>query len=200
MGSDGDEVRWHSIAANEQYCELKVSLAMVISAAASMLPRAPLVVFGAPLLVTKGLESALGGAVETKDPAQLKGCSSSDSARSAQLTLERRAPELMEPGTDSADEGAAGERAQGLAGEPGQELAGEPASELAGEGVKEARLRHWNTPAASSSAAFSCTHSGSIRERKGLLVPWGGDVPGGGAARTLREAASGRSPSRADLR
>jgi hypothetical protein len=86
--------------------------------------------------------------------------SSSDSARSAQHTPERRTPFVCH----SAFEGTRGELAQ--------ELTGEPILEHVGDSVlKETsdKLLHINAPAASSSAALSCTHSGSIRDRKGLL-------------------------------
>jgi len=58
---------------------------------------------------------------------------------------------------------------EGTVGELTQELTGELAVEHVGDAVKGLRLLHRNAPAASSSAAFSCTHSGSMRERKGLL-------------------------------
>jgi len=94
---------------------------------------------------------------ETKLPVRV---SSSDSARSAQHTPDRRTLFLC----NSAFEGNKGELAH--------ELTREAVLEHVGESVLKDfsdKLLHINAPAASSSAALSCTHSGSIRARKGLL-------------------------------
>lgn len=91
--------------------------------------------------------------------------SSESSARSAQHTPERRPQHVC----DSAFEGTIGE----AEGELAQELIGDATLEFVGEAVlREIRLLHRNAPAASSDSAFSCTHSGSIRDRKGLLGFW----------------------------
>jgi len=88
--------------------------------------------------------------------------SSESSARSAQHTPERR-PLIV---CDSALVGIHGE----VEGELAREPIGDATLEFVGEAVlREIRLLHRNAPAASSSSAFSCTHSGSIRDRKGRL-------------------------------
>lgn len=88
--------------------------------------------------------------------------SSSESAKSAQHTPERRTQVVC----ISALEWNSGEFVHELKGELAQELTGEFLGDLR---LKEARLLQRNAPEASSSAAFSCTHSGSIKDRKGLL-------------------------------
>jgi len=109
-----------------------------------------------------GERSGLEGAVEMVDHIDATGSSSSDSSRSAQHRPERRPRRVR----DSAHEGNRGEPV----GEFAQELVGEGTIEVAGEKPpKETRLPHRESPAASSSAAFSWTHSGNMRERKGLL-------------------------------
>lgn len=98
--------------------------------------------------------------METEFPVSV---SSSESARSAQHTPDRRTQFVC----NSAFVGMRGEFRQDPIGDLAQELMGELAGDATG--VKEARLLHLNAPVISSSAAFSYTHSGSIKDRKGRL-------------------------------
>jgi hypothetical protein len=109
-----------------------------------------------------GLEVAVE-AVEVVDQAYPIGSSSSDSARSAQHTPERR---VFRP-LGRIDVNAS---LESTTGEPVHELVGELAAELAGDEGKDAKLLHLKAPAVSSSTAFSCTHAGSIKDRKGLFM------------------------------
>jgi len=105
------------------------------------------------------LESVEQAAVskEAKLPLSVS-VSSSESSRSAQHTPDRR----VLPVRTSAFAGTIGELPRELAGDATLELVGDVA-------LKDTKLLQRNTPLASSSAAFSCTHSGSIKDRKGLL-------------------------------
>jgi hypothetical protein len=107
------------------------------------------------------LKPELVGEAVVKDRVFSVSVSSSESARSAQHTPARRTRDVR----NSAIKGTTGEDIQELAGELARELAGELVGDMA---VKDARLLQRKAPVASSSAAFSCTHSGSIKDRKGL--------------------------------
>jgi hypothetical protein len=99
--------------------------------------------------------------VEVVDPTYSAGSSSSLSVRSAQHTPEDRRL-FMPTGlkTNVAFEATSGVLTYWLL--------GELVVELTGDEGKDTKLLHLKIPAASSSAAFSCTQSGSIRDRKGV--------------------------------
>ena len=126
----------HSEKTNQSVARLRAALASGVLEAIAAHSRA--------IAGRAGLEVA----VEMVDHAYVIGpsLSSSDSARSAQFTPDGRTLAVC----DAAVEGTVGELAQ--------ELAGELAVELAGERFRG--VLHGNSPDASSSAAFSCTHSG----------------------------------------
>mmetsp|Transcript_121726 Transcript_121726/g.191010 ORF Transcript_121726/g.191010 Transcript_121726/m.191010 type:complete len:239 (+) Transcript_121726:817-1533(+) len=110
--------------------------------------------------IATGLEAAVE-ALEEADQMQSKSLSS-DSARSAQDTVERRVFDATGLELKFSFKGTSGELER--------ELRGEPDLELVGDGEKDAKALRLKIPAASSSASFSCTHSGSAKDWKGRGV------------------------------